>query len=882
MELIRTLDRITQADVALAGGKGANLGAMVQAGLPVPPGFVVLTAAYRLFVASAGIQSEIRRLAAAAHPGDQDSLAAVSGQIRALFDRSPVPPEVARAIAAAYNRLGGGAVAVRSSATAEDLPDASFAGQQETYLNITGAEQVVEAVRRCWSSLWTPRALAYRIRNGIPPEDVALAVVVQQLVPAEVSGVLFTADPLTGHRGRMVIDGAWGLGEAVVSGAVTPDHWVVDSKTGAILEEKIAVKTVMTVRTPAGSAEQAVPEDLRQQPVLTPTQVASLVDLGRRIAAFFGIPQDIEWALAGGEFYILQSRPITTLYPLPRPKPPEAAGLRVYGSIHGIQGIMEPLSPAARSIFLTLAGHAAAFLGFQRPADAPPFLVEAGGRLFIDVTGLARTQVGRALLAQGFADNAMGSAVVDLIERNANRLPPPAGNGRSSPKSILTNIRKSLLLAVGGRALRALVCPERTRNQTWKRLQAMVHQIEVESRELRGVPSRAAFIREVLAGLFGGIFSQVAPLVAMGIGTGRLAEQKLKAWGLDPALLDPVKRSIPHNPTTQMDLDLWKLSRELRAEAGQVQSPAAMGSASGTAPPLRLDHPAVASWLEKYGHRAVREIDVAVPRIREQPEYLYQILAAFAGRESGPDDPVHHFERGAAAAEQAIKTITSEVRRRQGLIQAVLIRFLMSRHRQLMGVREWPKFFLVRVIGVLRQVLLAAGDELVQAGRLDRKEDVFFLYLEDLASDRDLRQVAARHRAEYDREMTRRPVPMAITSEGEVSYGARVGGENTLVGTGSSAGVYEGVARVILSPVGAHLEPGEVLVAPGTDPAWTPLFLLAGALVTETGGMMSHGSVVAREYGIPAVVGVPGATTRLRTGQRIRVDGTNGIVVIFE
>ena len=879
MELIRPFGALTQADLALAGGKGANLGAMVQAGLPVPPGFVVLTTAYRLFVASAGIQDEIQRLAAAAHPEDQDSLDAASAQIRSLFHRHPVPAEVAGAIAAGYEEMGGGAVAVRSSATAEDLPDASFAGQQETYLNITGTEQVVQAVRRCWSSLWTPRALAYRIKNGIAPQDVALAAVVQRLVLAEAAGVLFTADPLTGHRGRMVIDGAWGLGESVVSGAVTPDHWVADGRIGAILEEQIATKTVMTVRTPTGSAEQPVPAELQQKPVLTPAQVASLVDLGRRTAEFFGAPQDIEWALSEGQFYLLQSRPITTLYPLPQPAPPESAGLRVYGSIHGVQGVMEPLSPAARSFFLTLFGKAPGFLGLKVPPSAPPFMTAAGGRIFIDFTVFARTKPGRALLFSGFADNAMGQAVQDLIQRNADRLPPLARNGLLP----LKQVRKSLLLTVGGRAIRALVSPDRTREQTWERLQALVHRLEGESRELHGVPERAAFINRVLSDLFGGILSQAAPLVVMGVAAGRVAEQKLRAWGMDPALLEPVKRSIPHNPTTQMDLDLWRGSRELRAEtAGAPSTRQGNQPSAGTLTTVQMDHPAVAAWLKKYGHRTVREIDIAVPRLREQPEYVRQMLGAFMARESGPSDPVQHFERGAAAAEQAMKTVAAEVRRRHGPFRAALIRFLMNRHRRLMGVREWPKFYLVHVIGTLRQVLLEAGDELVRAGRLDQREDVFFLHFEDLTSDQDLRQIVARNRAEYDRELKRRQIPMAITSEGEVSYGAPASADGTLTGTGSSAGVYEGVARVILSPVGAHLEPGEVLVAPGTDPAWTPLFLTAGALVTETGGMISHGSVVAREYGIPAVVGVPEATTRLRTGQRIRVDGTAGTVTILD
>jgi len=300
MELVRPLERLGREDPASAGGKGAGLGAMVQADLPVPPGFVVLTGAYRLFVQRAGIQAEIERLASEVDADDQGSMDTASARIRSLFDRSPVPGEVAGAISKAYAALGGSTVAVRSSATAEDIPDASFAGQQETYLNIEGAAQVVEGVRHCWSSLWTGRALSYRIRNGIAHDDVALAAVVQRLVDAEAAGVLFTADPVSGRRDRMAIDGAWGLREAVVGGLVSPDHWLADGETGEILREEIAAKAVMSVRAAGGTEERPVPPHSRKKPVPDAAQVAALVELGRRTASHFGTPQDVECALAGG------------------------------------------------------------------------------------------------------------------------------------------------------------------------------------------------------------------------------------------------------------------------------------------------------------------------------------------------------------------------------------------------------------------------------------------------------------------------------------------------------------------------------------------------------------------------------------------------------
>jgi rifampicin phosphotransferase len=858
MELTRSFELLSRGDLPLAGGKGANLGAMVQAGLPVPPGFVVLTHAYRVFVEQAGIQAEIERLAGAADADSQESLDAVSAQIRSLFDQNPVPRDVAEAITEAYSKLGGGAVAVRSSATAEDLPDASFAGQQETYLNINGAEQVVQAVRRCWSSLWTGRALAYRIRNGIAPDDVTLAAVVQRLAAADVAGVLFTADPITGHRDRMVIDGAWGLGESVVSGIVTPDNWVAEGKTGAILREQIATKAVMTVRTEGGTEERPVPADLQGEPVLDAAQVAALVALGRRTAAYFGSPQDIEWAMAGGHFCLLQSRPITTLFPLPEPAAPPEAGLRIYATLQGMQGVMEPLTPATLAVFGSVATAAPRFLGLKVAPNSPPFFTVAAGRIYIDITGLLRTGPGRMALAGNTIDSAMGQAVRDLLTRAEERIGPVV-KGRLP----VSQVPKRLALTMVGRVLRALVNPDRARRYTKGKVEAYIRALKEESHQLQTVPERTQFVHKAIGSMFGGVITRTVPLWLSSQALLSAAKKKLKAWGLDLAVLDPVGRSIAYNPTTEMDLALWRLSRTLLAE--------------GTRP--QADHPAVQAWLDQYGHRAVREIDVSIPRWREDPEHILHVLSTFMAQGTAATDPEHRFEKGAAEADEAMAAIAEQVRRQKGASRAALVRLLLRRFRQLAGVREWHKFYVVHVLAIIRQVLSDAGAELVKAGRLDQADDVFFLDLADLTSDRDLREVAARNRADYRRELKRRPIPLAITSEGEVSLGVPPSKEGTLAGTGASAGVHEGVVRVILNPVGARLEHGEILVAPATDPAWTPLFLTAGALVTETGGMISHGSVVAREYGIPAVVGVPEATTRLRTGQRVRVDGSTGTVV---
>jgi rifampicin phosphotransferase len=857
MELIRFFDGITRGDLALAGGKGANLGEMVRAGLPVPPGFTLLTSAYRLFVQQAGIQAEIERLAGTIDADSQQSLDAASARIRALFDQGTVPTEMARAITEAYAALGAFPVAVRSSATAEDLPDASFAGQQETYLNIAGTEQVAAAVKRCWSSLWTGRALSYRVKNDIAPGDVALAVVVQKLVAADAAGVMFTVDPISGRRDRMVIEGAWGLGESVVSGVVSPDNWVADGKTGAILGAQVATKRIMTVRTAGGTAERPVPATLQQKPVLEAAHVAALVDLGRRTAAHFGAPQDLEWALADGRFYLLQSRPITTLFPLPEPAQPPEAGLRVSVSFGHFQGVLEPITPAGLCAAGAMSkGFPRLFLGGKDRGEAPAFFQVAARRIYVDVTSVLRTQAGRTVLSGNTLETTLGQAVRDLLA-GEERLQPVAGG------SPITAINKRVLLTMLSRALAALAFPDRARRGARRKVEAHLRSLVAESHGLKSISDRVRFIRSAAASGIPAVVAHTAPLFGPAVAINRQVEQKLKAWSLDPAMLESVGRSLPHNPTTEMDLSLWRLSRTLKAE--------------GSSP--RADHPAVHAFLDQYGHRAVREIDLGIERWRENPEQVLHMLSNYMTQGSGVPDPEAHFQAGATAAEEAIAAIAAQVRAKQGAVQAAFIRWLLHRFRALSGIREWHKSYLVRILAIARQVLKDAGADLVKAGRLDRIDDVFFLDFADLESSRDLRDLASRNRLDYERELKRRVVPVLITSEGEVSYGHPPAQEGMLAGTGASAGVYEGVVRIILNPAGARLEPGEILVAPGTDPAWTPLFLTAGALVTETGGLISHGSVVAREYGIPAVVGVPEVTTRLQTGQRIRVDGGSGLIL---
>ncbi len=858
MRLVCGLAEIGKADGSLAGGKGANLGELLQAGLPVPPGFVVTTAAYRLFVDCNSLQPQIERLAQGASAGDMASLQAAAEAIAALFAGGTMPPEIAAAIEQAYAALGKPPVAVRSSATAEDLPGASFAGQMDTYLDIRGEDTLLAAVRRCWASLWSARAISYRANQGIAPSSVSLAVVVQELVAADAAGVLFTANPVNGRRDQMVIDGCWGLGEALVSGQVTPDHWVINGRTGAIIQARVARKEAMTVRQDGGTLTQPVPAELRDKPVLDETQIAALMKLGRRTAGHFGSPQDIEWALAAGRLYLVQSRPITSLFPLPQPGPSASEGERVYVCANILQGLVEPFTPMGIAAFRTLGRGPATILGVPvGRGEAPPAFKVAADRIFLDVTAALRNPRMRTTILRGTSmiDQQISAILRLLVERDRD-LP-------ARPGPFLFRPPLGFLLRALAQFLFAVLFPDTARARVLVRTEACVRAIEDRAAAPRDLAGRQRFVEEILPTILPIVVRMgLPPLLASGFLSVFLARAKLQSWLGDAAALQPVLRSLLHNPTTEMDLALWDVAQRLRQE--------------GVAP--SASHPAVRAWLDRYGHRAAREIDLGVPRWSDDPAPVLNILQTYLAH--GPqEDPARHFQQGVQQAEQTAAELVQRVRRQKGRLRAAWLRFLLRRIRALAGVREYPKFFVVRILAALRHVLAAAGAELVAAGRLDRAEDVFFLDLRDLQSPQDLRAVATANRQQYERERMRRAIPRVMTSTGETFYLAPTATAGALTGTAASPGVYEGRVRVVFDPHQARLEPGEVLVAPGTDPAWTPLFLSAGALVMEIGGIMSHGSVVAREYGIPAVVGVAGATQQLHTGQRVRVDGENGLVI---
>ncbi|MEU8424439.1 PEP/pyruvate-binding domain-containing protein [Micromonospora sp. NPDC048835] len=795
------LSEVTAAMTALVGGKAAGLGELIRHGEQVPDGFCVTTEAHRLGVV-------------------------------------PVAEVVA-----AYERLGAGPVAVRSSATAEDLPDASFAGQQDTVLDVTGTAELIAAIETCWGSLHSDRATAYRDARGIDHDTVWMAVVVQRMVTPTVAGVLFTANPLTGRRDEMAVDAAPGLGTTVVDGAATVDHYVLDEVT----------------HDDTGC--------------LTSGQLARLRAAGERLQTRFGGPQDVEWAIdADDVLWLLQSRPITSLFPAP---PPSGKPLpRVYLEFGHVQGMLQPVTPMGMSTLRAQIAAMLAALGVRVE------IVDIGGRLYGDLTDLARDRSSRKrlvkLLAVDFGPRAQ--AVMQHVLADPRFAPTGGGAARGGAPEA-ASLRTAGRAVVG--ILRALARPDAART----RMFAAVEQLRVRSAapaDLRTTADRLRFVQE-RDGDDGSADAIMWPIVA-GMLAAALPTALLKGVA-GPDEVHAVLGGMPHNVTIEMDLALWRLAQG----AGEhrqllLDTPPAELAARylrGALPDIGLT-----AFLNDYGHRGVAEVDLGVPRWAEDPTPVFAAVANYLRVTDPQQGPDKRFERSAAAAETALRELVTRARRRRP-VRGRLAGFLLRRARSLAGLREAGKFAGLYPLRETRRQLLLIGEDLHGSGLLNQPDDIMFLTLDEVHTvvhqGVDLRGTVTARRAVHRRELRRTTVPVALLSDGtdvETVLPGTPADDGTLAGVGASAGRVTGPARVVHDPGTAHIEPGEVLVAATTDPGWTPLFLTAAALVTETGAIMAHGPTVAREYGIPAVICVPDATRAISTGQLVTVDGAAGTITL--
>lgn len=879
---------IDYAQLPRVGGKGANLGELTRAGLPVPPGFCITTEAYMQIAESADLTALLTELASEA---GQARYAELATTIRERLLKVSFPPELANAVRAAYHSLGNGLpipVAVRSSATAEDLPFASFAGQQDTYLNIVGDDALLDAVRRCWASLWTERAVSYRMNNHIDPHGVSLSVIVQQMIDVSVAGVLFTANPLTGKRRQAVIDASPGLGEAVVSGAVNPDHFVVNTESGEIVERHLGDKRIVIQALPGGGTQRVEQAGQSEHACLTDEQVHELSHIGAQVEAHYHAPQDTEWAIdTAGKLWLTQARPITTLYPLPANAPQTDDELRVYFSINVFQGVYQPFTPMGIAAFRLFVSSAVRLAGFDPgPKETgPSFMVEPGMRLFIDVTGALRNPIGHRLLGFMLPFGEARSAVLLQTLEPDPRLRVNSSGRWGFVRGAITFVTRFRLPRY---LLQALLRPGAAHQRVLRIKQQLEQQLSIPS-------TASSLARLDLIEQFGSQFlfrtvGSVGAVMAAGFLSFGLAGKLLGNLATADER-QTVLRSLPYNPTTEMDLALWSIAQKIASDQGAATymlehslDQLREGYQQHSLPPIVQDN--LADFLQTYGHRGVAEIDIGLPRWSDDSTHILGALVNYLRLKDANLAPNVLFARGAQQADAMVRELTRRARKRNWL-RGWLVNVSLRRTRALVGMREMPKFYLVWILARMRELLRPVAEELVNTGRLEQADDLYFLSFAEARTalaGTDMQSLVRERRTAYEQEMRRRYVPRILLSDGsEPTTPAGAGEEaNTLRGTPASAGSVTAKARVVLDPVGAHLEPGEILVAPSTDPGWTPLFLTAGGLVMEMGGSMSHGAVVAREYGIPAVVAVAGATEHIHTGQMIQVDGSTGSIVLLE
>ncbi|SCD83476.1 pyruvate, water dikinase [Streptomyces sp. BpilaLS-43] len=857
-QYVLDLHEVDETQAAVVGGKGAHLGGLGRIeGIHVPTGFCVTTDAFRRAMDKVPVLD--RRIEQLSHlePDDREGVRALSEGIRRAIEGAAVPDDLAAAITGALARLGEqAACAVRSSATAEDLPTASFAGQHDTFLDVVGPTAIIEHVKRCWASLFTERAVTYRRRNGIDHRTVRMAVVVQQMVFPHAAGVLFTADPVTGNREVATVEAGFGLGDALVSGLVNPDVFTV--RHGEIVAKAIAAEQRAVDVLPAEREAVVDAQWRKRQPSLTDAQVVQLVRIGRRTEAYFGRPQDIEWCLADGTFQIVQSRPITTLFPVPETGDREN---HVYVSVGHGQMMTDPMRPLGLSMW-------------QLTAMVP--MHAAGGRLFVDVTPRLSSPASRAGLldAMGKGDPLVRDALETVLDRDGfvPSLPdadpggPPSG-GTSEPIEADPAVVTELI--------------ERSRTS----VAALEHDIRTKAG-----PALFDFLLEAFEEhrrVLGDPLS--LQVITAGMDATGWLNDKLREWLGERNAADTLTLSAPGNVTSEMGLALLDVADVIRPHPevvaflqgveGEDFLDELVGLPGGTEA-----RDAIESYLDRYGMRCVGEIDITRPRWCERPSTLLPVILDHV-RNFEPGAAGRHFEHGRQKAREKEQDVLSRLRTLpDGDRKADEAKRMIDRVRTFIGYREYPKYGIVSRYFVYKRALLEEAERLVRAGVLAEKEDVYHLTFQEfhdvVRSARVDDRLIQRRKDEFRSYHALTP-PRVLTSDGEALNGAYRRDDvpaGALTGLPVSAGTVEGRARVVLDMAEADLEAGDILVTAFTDPSWSPLFVGIAGLVTEVGGLMTHGAVIAREYGLPAVVGVEQATRLIRDGQRIRVHGTDGHV----
>ncbi|MBY0061421.1 phosphoenolpyruvate synthase [Priestia aryabhattai] len=868
--LVLSFQEIEETQLSLVGGKGLNLGALSKIqGIQVPEGFCVTAVGYQKAIEQNETFQALLNQLTMLKADDRDQISEISEiseKIRQIILEIKIPSDVVKAVIHSLLQFGEEhAYAVRSSATAEDLPHASFAGQHDTYLNIRGKEAILEHISKCWASLFTNRAVTYRIKNGFDHSQVHASVIVQRMVFPQASGILFTADPVTSNRKLLSIDAGFGLGEALVSGLVSADCYKVQE--GEIVDKKIAAKKVaIHGLKEAGTETKEVHFDLQKTQALTDSQILQLERVGRQLEAYFDCPQDIEWCLADDTFYIVQSRPITTLYPIPEADDQEN---HVYVSVGHQQMMTDAMKPLGLSFFLLTT-------------NAP--MRTAGGRLFVDVTPMLASPDSRKRMlgAMGQHDPLMKDALTSIIERRdfIKSLSNDQSSGKSN-KSVPPTKPKAQI-ENDSTIVSDLI----------KKNQASIEELK-QTIQTKSGPELVDFISEDIGTLKKILFDPQSTAVFMtAMDASSWINEKMETWLGEKNAADTLSQSVPNNITSEMGLALLDVADVIRPYPEVIHYLQHVKDDNFLDEVVKFKggqktQDAIYDYLSKYGMRCPGEIDITKTRWSEKPAALIPvILGNIKNFEANASKK--KFEKGLQEALKKEQELLNRLNQLpDGEQKAKETKEKINLLRNFIGYREYPKYGMINRYFVYKQALLKEAEQLVKAGVIDETEDIYYLTFEELhevlRTHKLDYQIISKRKEEY-RLYEKLTPPRVITSQGEIITGAYKR-ENipsqAIVGLPVSSGVIEGRARVILNMENANLSEGDILVTSFTDPSWTPLFVGIKGLVTEVGGLMTHGAVIAREYGLPAVVGVENATRLIKDGQRIRVHGTEGYIEIL-